>query len=434
MDLNGWIEKYGTRDVVTLSEPRKCIEEYKQAVHNKQVFLYGGGAVGVAIVRILRQLDITINAVFDRNYNNREIPGVNVCSPEKMGAMLNEDCILIISVNWRNQEIIQPYIESMNLSIDYYDGSLIQPPLQRAICSVKNKNNEKIHYEECPNCFIERNYCDLLKENLLINKKDVVLHKGKSKLPLIGVILGNICTLNCNHCVESVPHTRINKAFEPKDKLIKAIKRMTDAIEFVTVVDFVGGEPFLYPDLAELIEEVLNIENVGMVNIFTNGTVKPPKRLLEALKKDEFLTVNVSDYSGQLSDEIKIKIKENVELLRTNHIAVTHVKDMTWYDMSSFEKNEDDEEQLEKRFHDCRLNSCHRLYDDKLFRCLHLYSGYVTGKLPLDETVLDIYEGSVDEFSKELDRFWEMPYSSACQYCELPYISKLVPSGEQKAK
>lgn len=68
--------------------------------------------------------------------------------------------------------------------------------------------------------------------------------------------------------------------------------------------------------------------------------------------------------------------------------------------MSSYEKNNDSEDELTK-FHNCRINSCSRLYDGKLFRCLYLYTGYVSGKLPLDDTIVNINQGSGKGLSKE---------------------------------
>ena len=379
-------------------------------------------------------MDIHVDGVFDLKHSDHVISGVQVFSPDKIKDLLGEEDVLIGTVNWRNQEVIKKYLDDIGVTNELIDGSLMHSPLQRSICLLHNLNKEQIKYEECPYCFIERNVCDILRDNLIITKKNVVLNKGMSKLPLIGVIVGNICTLRCNHCVESVPHSKLQRHQEPKEKLIKEIRRVAEAIEFVTVVDFVGGEPFLHPDLPELIEETLSIPNIGFINIFTNGTVKPSPKLLEVLKKD-YVVVNVSDYSGQLPQTMRDKITETVRILRSANIATTYVKDMTWYDISSFEKNNDNEEELKERFHRCRVNSCQRLYDNQMYRCLHLYSGYVTGKLQIDENdisiVNNIFDGDVESLARRLDNFWDIPYSTACKYCELPYISKLVPSGEQ---
>lgn len=430
MTLLQWIETYGTKDMVVSENPEKCLAELKQATDTGGgIFFYGAGAVARTFLKIFENLHIPVRALFDRD-PSKKIEGYAVYTPDRIKEMVHEHDTLIATVNWRNQELVREYFHAEGIEQPLFDGSAMHSPMQCSLCALKNKNHERIPYEECPNCFMERNYCDLLRDNILINKPDVVLNKGGSKLPLIGVICGNICTLRCNHCVESVPHSKLQRHFEPMDKLLWEIKRVASAIEFVTVVDFVGGEPFLHPNLPELINEVRNLPNVGLVNVFTNGTVLPNAELLHALKQ-EFVTVNVSDYSKNLTDDMIRRIEATVKVLEEEGIAFTRVTDMTWYDMQSFDENHDSEEELARRFHDCRINSCHRLYDNKMFRCLHLYEGYVTGKLEMDETVIDITAIPDEQLPQKLDEFWEQPYSSGCKYCELPYISKLVPSGEQ---
>lgn len=429
MTLSQWIELYGTRETITPKDPEKCLNELRAALDTGGVCFYGAGAVARTFLSIFESLHISVKALFDQD-PSKQIEGYSVYTPDKIQDMVQENDILIATVNWRNQELVREYFRAKGIKQDLWDGSAMHSPMQRSLCALKNRNKESIPYEECPNCFIERNYCDLLKDNILINKPDVVLNKGGSKLPLIGVICGNICTLRCNHCVECVPHSKIDRHFEPADKLLKEIKRVAKAIEFVTVVDFVGGEPFLHPKLATLINEIRKLPNIGLINVFTNGTISPNTDLIQALKQD-FITVNISDYSKNLTTDMVQRIDDTIKVLEREGISFTRVKDMTWYDMSSFEPNNDSEDELRKRFHACRINSCHRLYDNKLFRCLHLYEGYVTGKLEMDDTVIDISAIPDEQLPRKLDEFWEQPYSSGCKYCELPYISKLVPSGEQ---
>ncbi|MDR0673992.1 MAG: radical SAM protein [Zoogloeaceae bacterium] len=429
--IQQWLETYGTTEVVTPPNPELCLKQFKaSSLSGGRVFIYGAGSVGLTFREIFKVIGIDIAAFFDRDYKNKNIPDTEVLSPKIIDSVLNNEDFLIVASNVRNYEEMRNFLRELGVAHIVLDGSLMHSPIQRSLCAMRHAMGERLKYEECPLCFFERNYCDILRSNVISQKRELKLNTGRSRLPLIGVLLGNMCTLKCDHCVEAIPHSHISRSQEPKEKIMKSIRRLAQAIEFVTVVDFVGGEPFLHHELPDIIEDVLRIENVGTVNVFTNGTIHPSPRLLNVLKRD-FVMVNVSDYSAQLSSQQQKRIKETILLLKASGVATTHVKNMTWFDMSSFERNNDSEEELAKRFHNCRVNSCHRLYDGKLFRCLHLYAGYVTGKLPLDETVVDIWDGDIDALSQRLDMFWDLPYSSACRYCELPYKEKLVPSGGQ---
>ena len=336
MTVNEWIEKYGTKEMTTPNDPALCLDELRSSCIPQGVYFYGAGAVANTFVNMFEQLGITVKALFDRD-PTKQLKGYPVYTPDKLCELVHKGDVLIATVNWRNQELVRNFLHDENITIELLDGSLMHSPLQRSFCALRNKNRERIAYEECPNCFIERNYCDLLKDNILINKPDVELNKGGSKLPLIGVICGNICTLRCKHCVECIPYSRIDRHFEPADKLLKAIKRVAKAIEFVTTIDFVGGEPFLHPDLPMIINEVHKIPNVGIISIFTNGTVSPKSDLIQALKHN-YVIVTVADYSKNLTNDLRRRIEKTVQLLKEENVMFTHIKNMTWFDLSSFKK------------------------------------------------------------------------------------------------
>ena len=436
MLLNDWIKQYGTREMITPSDPQKCLNEFSNIFTgggNKRVYFYGGGAVGNTFVSIFSQLGIKIDGVFDRAYETRKVAGCEMYPPEKIVELLGENDVLIGTVNWRNQDVIQKYLKKLGVQNELVDGSLLHSPLQRSICTLHNIHNKRMNYADCSCCFIESSRCDIMRKNVIQSKNGAKINHGKSKLPLIEVIVGNVCTLRCDKCLESVPYTKLARHQESKEKLIGEIKRVSEAIEFATTVNFLGGEPFLHPDLPDIIDAVSKIPNVGIVKLITNGTVNPSARLVESLKND-FVLVNVSDYSSQLSNIQKARIAETLRILKNEGIAFSHIKDMTWYDMSSFQKNDDDDTALRNRFQDCRMNGSHRMYDNKVFPCSHFYAGYVSGQLPLDDTVIDIFEDDITLLAKRLDQLWEQPYSTACRYCNMPYVSRLVPGGAQVSK
>lgn len=414
----------------TPDNPENCLDELKGALQNKRVFFYGGGAIGTAFLAMFEHLNLYVEGIFDRDCSKQTNSGVKVFSPDKIKDLVGTEDVLIGTVNWRNQEVIKKYLDDIGVINELIDGSLMHSPLQRSICTLYNLHNKKLQYEKCSCCFIESSRCDIMRENIMRTKPGVKPNEGKSRLPLCEVIVGNVCTLRCKHCLEGVPYSKFPRKQDTAENLIKAIKRVAEASEFLTSINFLGGEPTLHPDLYKIIEFVLSIPNVGIVKVVTNATVKPSPKLLEVLK-NKFVVVNVSDYSAQLPDAQKAKIEETIHILKESNVAFSHIKNMTWYDMSSFKRNNDDETALKKRFKYCRMNGSHRMYDSKIFPCSHFYAGYVTGQLELDDTIINIFEGDIDSLSKRLNQLWNQPYSTACKYCEMPYVSKLVPGGEQ---
>ena len=158
----------------------------------------------------------------------------------------------------------------------------------------------------------------------------------------------------------------------------------------------------------------------------------PKEKLLHQLKQ-EFVTVSLSNYSKNLSDEQHKKIIETRKVfINTEGVEFFEAENFTWMDTRSFDYVGDSKQKMINRFENCKLKDCYRLYNGKMFRCLHHYAGYVTGKLHIDSSVVDIND--IEDDSKLVDalnRFINVDYIDVCNYCELPFKAEAVSSGEQ---
>jgi hypothetical protein len=220
------------------------------------------------------------------------------------------------------------------------------------------------------------------------------------------------------------------RVFTPKESVIRDVKRIASACKFITVLDFVGGEPFVRPDLVEILSEVKGIPNIGIVNVFTNGTVVPGDSLCDALT-DERVTVCLSSYARNLTDAQVERVRNTEGKLKSRGVSYFSSQNMTWFDCSSFESVGDDEETLKRRFSKCVLANCQRVDDGMMYRCLHQYAGAVTGKLKVLDECFSIYDCEPAALGAKLDWFNRLEYISACSYCKLPFHAEVVSSGVQ---
>src|SRR5437660_3141507 len=81
-------------------------------------------------------------------------------------------------------------------------------------------------------------------------------------------VAGTLCNLACRHCfISCSPH---NHAFGFLD--LDTIRRSLDESVGLGVKEyyFTGGEPFLHPDMTEILELTLGY---GPATVLTNGTV-----------------------------------------------------------------------------------------------------------------------------------------------------------------
>ena len=429
--LSDWQNKYNGYTAQQLSDADQCIDDFLRICKGKHLVLWGANMHGKTLQKLFGDIGLSIDAFVDRDFDSiKDLNGVEVLSPESLSSLFpKEDTLLIASVNMKNFYSVEKDLAQIAPDILLGNGFLLHYPLQSAVC-LKKVETGNLEISHCSCCTKVNQTCPVLRKNLITHKPGARIRVGGAKNTLIGCIISTMCTLKCKHCVEHVPYiTGDKRLFLPKEKIIEDIRVLAEAYEFATIMDFVGGEPFLHPDLPEIIENTRNIENIGIVNVFTNGTVMPGKELLSQLAKP-YTTVYLSNYSKNLSTEQREKIIATEKALTDVGVMVFQAKDFSWFDTTSFDETNDDEDTLTNRYSQCILRDCYRLYDGKLFRCLHHYAGYITNNIPADKSVIRIHD-SPETLVERLNKFAELPYAQACRYCEMPYNAKPVSSGIQ---
>lgn len=214
--------------------------------------------------------------------------------------------------------------------------------------------------------------------------------------------------------------------------MIENCRKVADACQFTMYLELIGGEPFLHPDIAYILRELLKINDVGYIKVFTNGTVVPDEELCAVLK-DPRIVIVWSNYQDTVKGELLDNVNRTREIFAKESIEYIYSMSKTWLDFSSFDYADKSEEDLEKDFEDCFLANCHRLYEGVLYRCPHQYAAMRLGKIQIDEhDCVDINKaGSLEELSGKLFEFKNLQYVDACRYCVVPYKAQEVPAGEQ---
>ena len=431
--LTNWQEVYSSFVPESLSDAVKCINEFIRICEGKRLVLWGANMHGNTLHRLFSDIGLKVSAFLDRNHKEiLTLNGIEVYPPQWLSTLSGDDnIVLIASVNNKNFLSVKKNLEEIAPSLYLHNGYLLHYPLQSAACFLKVEKN-KLEIQNCSSCTKSYHTCPILRKYLIDNNTECI-NKGGAGITLISCILGTICSLKCKHCAEHVPYiVEINKRFMPKNEIMHDIYTLARAGEFITAVEFLGGEPFLHPELAEIIEETREIENIGIINVFTNGTIMPSKALLRQLSKKNVI-ITFGNYTNNLSPKRQVRINETESVLMESGIKMFNIKNFTWFDTLSFERVEDNETMLEERYRNCFFRDCYRLYDGKLFHCMHHYAGFVTNNLPIDDSVVHIHEQPMGEVSliDRLNRFTSLPYIEACRYCEMPYKSMTVSSGIQ---
>lgn len=438
MNIQKWIETYSANAYVykvkdfSKAEAQQIIDDFKQALAGKRVVFYGAGAVGRVSYQLLKELGIAVEFAVDKNAEFAVFPEeVPVYPPEYLKEHMVGNIQLIATVN---RNLYQEILNKLNeLGIDAKNivcGHEIHMVAQAAWCMLKAYGNGNIVLKNCYECTNLDNTCTSLNRYLRRKNEFVDKGQGTQKVRMIGYALSNICTLQCKNCCELVPYMPTSiKRFTPTENVIKDIRHLSAACNFLTLLEFVGGEPFLHPGLSEILTAVLEIKNIGIIHIFTNGTVLPNDKLCERLK-DERITVYISNYQAVLPPEKLQMISQTEIKLKDCGANYFFGKKQSWSDFSDFELVNSDEE-LDEVFEACFLHNCNRLQDGKLFVCAHQYAGVMLGELEEKGETLCIHDYTPEQLARELERLKALKTIDACRYCRMPFKAKTVLSGEQ---
>jgi len=425
---------------VSVESLQEMSETLIEELNKRRIVIYGAGAAGKEIAATLREVSINPEAFVDKKAEAiQEAVGIRVYLPTELQRFRGEKLLVIVAVD---PQIFKNSPIEIEQNISNYCGNECEIVscgrdllyiLRYALCCRKAEVGHSFNIIDCINCGAESRGCALFMEYLKkANIKESREGYQQEFTQYFGYILGQRCTLRCKECCELVPHYQHGEQV-PKDIVLADCRKLAAASRFTTYIELVGGEPFLHPELPEILQGLLQIENLGVVKIFTNGTVVPGERLLEVLK-DERIVLVWSNYTHAVQGKLYENIMKTREALEKAGVRYIFSHAETWLDFAAdFELTNKSEEQLQRDFQDCRLAESMRLYRGTLYRCPHHYAGIHTGKVKSIEKellVLDDY-ATPEELSKGLYEFRSIPYAEVCKRCKLPYDANEVPAAVQ---
>ena len=251
----------------------------------------------------------------------------------------------------------------------------------------------------------------------------------------IDISLTERCTLKCRKCNMFMPYFK-NPSDLALDDVQKQVDLYFDLIDYVESLNLLGGEPFLYGSLAEVI--VYIGENyrgkLEHFKIFTNGMILPDERLIEAFLKYD-VEIQISDYTCTVP--YQKRLEQLRLLLETKGVRHYTEKNAEWGDFGFPEKpNEVADKDLVDFFENCKA-PFRGLYKGRVYYC-HLETSAVRAGLYGDNEndYFDLNED--DENTKRKFLEFDFGYSrdgavSFCKVCRgcYPQNKATVPCAEQ---
>lgn len=417
---------------------RALLKFYNGLIKEKEIVIYGAGAIGRTLKKVLNNHNRSVSFFVDKKYKEiSTIDGTKVLPIEELSQANSSNCCVIVCIS---SEIVPQYEDEIFDVLSTLcpsatvlrNGRLLTYVLTLDDCNRRFNAGETFDLKTCIDCGAESRGC-MIFENYLRKSRGVrQLSPGEKKRKFetfFGYITGKNCTLRCKHCNEMVPYYK-ERGFVSKDEIIADCRKLSLSFEFMPYMELVGGEPLLHPEIKDIITDLLEIPNIGYIKIFTNGTVVPNDELCDILKNPRII-INLSNYTSAVDGILLENIYQTIEQLKKHKIHYISSEAKTWLSFSFFNYKRSESE-LEKCFQACSARECHRVYKGTMYRCHHQYAGVQLGKFPeKPDEVIHIDDYTPEQLREACDRFEDLPYTSACQFCNWPFDAEEVPAAEQ---
>lgn len=244
----------------------------------------------------------------------------------------------------------------------------------------------------------------------------------------LSLIILTRCNLKCRLCCEYVPQ---NKPFPDMTvpEAEKILKSAFDVAEHINTLHLTGGgEPFLHPQLPELIHAAMHYqEQFDTLMLFTNSTVPISDKLEETLKTyGQKILVQASRYGiyPEREENVIHTLSECGVRLKIEKYYGEDQSFGGWVDFGTWDAHGRTPEELNSVFHECSvtrvLKGNWRTRDGKVHWCSRSQRGMELGLIPdMPEDYVDLLDTAqtVEEKRKKFQYITEKCYISACDHC-----------------
>lgn len=258
-----------------------------------------------------------------------------------------------------------------------------------------------------------RTYCldaGVKEENLILRTGNWFLKLGKPYLDGKGKLhvytlsyhVTKLCNLKCRMYGELLFDLVKRRSF-PSEQIMGDADKVFGLIDHISVMKLIGGEVMMYRDLDKLIIHLNQYrEQIGMLELYTNGAVIPKVSLLEAIKAYQgHFQITMSDY-GELSMAknkwLEFGQRSDIKVNVLNFTHSGHSGYKGWIDCTETVDLQESQEELLEKYVKCGQRLDFVLEDSVIGKCTSFHMlNYAMGKeLSLEEGVY-LHTGLTDE-------------------------------------
>ena len=367
------------RNLLSVDQCKTLLNDYASKIEG--FVIYGAMQTGIRLKRSLESFGFTVLCFIDDVLSIDELDGLNVYHDIKEISDKYDDVCFLLSTNFdAYRRIMADKIEKYYPHPDILDQGTVS-------------------------------YC---QNGISLQSNDSVYVYD------LGIFVTNICNLKCKGCCTSTPTVPVNlRRHFPIDQLKESVNAVSKIVDGVNSVYICGGEPLLYPNLAEILKVIREKINPGQLVVPTNGTIVPSADVLESMH-DNNVIGRVDDY-GELSRNIKKVISEY------DKWGIAYfVQDSLQFPWTDFGEIYDHGDDGTEKFKKCREWHCYLVYNGSLYPCGRVFRIHERELYEPKEYESIMLDGDVDFMKNKLKQMSLMDGPMyACRFCGMQPNKKI---------
>lgn len=396
-----------------------------------QIIIWGAGHLGTVLGKELIEHGYPLVCYWDLRADNIEMcNGLPVYEPFTQVAEKG-DLLVVFGVT---SGLIQE--ASLN-KLRQYGCAYIQGMdiYQELICPI-----DKDHFDITECCGrIECNVDTCSKLNRLIYER--YYRQDKILLETGYLFITQRCSLKCKYCIAYMNSYPVEDRIDYSlPRVLKDIDALAESCSYIKRVVVYGGEPLLHPHISDIVEHLLKKDNIGIIDIVSNGIYKQPQSELIKLKSDR-VRVEFSNYEEALtSDQIEVRNRNYNELKEIGLNPFLHNVTPEWIKPRTFyNKNLDSEDKARlKKFcdyfvasNDNRIKQSMVIANGRFYPCRMSCSIHTLKVADYPEDYIEIDNYTANEMVDSLESLYRKPFFESCGHCEAKQGEITPIAGEQ---
>ena len=378
-----------------------------EMIMKQDVIIYGAGVCGEIVYRGLESIGKVPLFFCDSNEKKSALWDVPVIKPQELTKYKNA-LVLLASFNYFYE--MKKECEVLEIE-NYYDIEyILNLPIPE----------ERLSYQAQDVYANKGRYLDIINHSPEENRLCI----GK-----IEVTVSEFCSLKCKDCSYLMPHYK-KPTNIPIEDCIHYIDRLLEYVDRISELRLLGGEPLMNLDLWKLINNYLQEEKIGIIDVHTNGTIIPSEPVLQSFQYEKVI-VHISDYIV-----VNNKIDKLIELFRENHIRFFVRKYDKWLQFGDMEDRHYSKDYLQEAFWHCTARNCLTLKGSRLYHCPRSAHATTIGLIPdFNEDYIDLGNERIADkviMKEKIREYIMVPKPiKACNFCVGGLVSQEVNAAEQ---